>query len=63
MVVHSECRSGLRLRLSVSGFWETLDAEDAKAAAERYERMKATAVSMAATAATELAPAGEASAA
>ena len=48
----------IRLRFSVTKFWETLEPEDAKAAGERYELMKAAA-KMAVTAAGELAPAGE----
>ena len=45
MLVHGECRAGMRVRLGLEEFWKSLDIEHAKAAKQRYERMRAAVAS------------------
>lgn len=40
VLVHGECRTGIRLRLGLVEFWDTLEPEQGKAARQRYERME-----------------------
>ena len=56
VLVHGECRAGVRLRIDVAGVWKGLEDSDAKAAAARYETMRASMAGMAARTAAALAP-------